>query len=48
MLDCAGREKTIGVATSSETSLISAIELQVKSSKSHASAFAVVGKFRSI
>jgi hypothetical protein len=38
----------MGVVTLSETSLIFAIEQQAKSLKSHASAFAVVGEFRSI
>jgi hypothetical protein len=35
-----------GVVTLSAISLISAIELQVKSLKLHASAFAVIGQFR--
>jgi hypothetical protein len=37
-----------GVVTLSAISRISAIEQQARSLKSHASAFAVVGKFRSI
>jgi putative DNA primase/helicase len=37
-----------GVVTSSEISLISAIEQQAKALKFHASAFAVIGEFRSI
>jgi hypothetical protein len=37
-----------GVVTLSEISLISAIEQQAKSLKSHTSAFAVIGEFRSI
>jgi hypothetical protein len=37
-----------GVVTLGENSLISAIEQQAKSLKSHASAFAVIGEFRSI
>jgi hypothetical protein len=37
-----------GVVTLSAISLISAIEQQVKPLKSHASAFAAIGEFRSI
>jgi hypothetical protein len=37
-----------GVVTLSAISLISAIEQQAKSLKSHASAFAAIGQFRSI
>jgi hypothetical protein len=37
-----------GVVTLSAISLISVIEQQAKSLKSHASAFAVIGKFHSI
>jgi hypothetical protein len=38
----------VGVVTLSESSLISAIERQAKWFKSHTSAFAVIGEFRSI
>jgi hypothetical protein len=38
----------MGVVTSSAINLISAIEQQAKSLRSHASAFAVIGEFRSI
>jgi hypothetical protein len=38
----------MGVVTLSAISLISAIELQAKSLKFHASAFAVVGKYETV